>query len=193
MCPGLAGCPGLTCCMQVFVSTCLFWRSELQTWGGGQVLELALSAQGLERLKDRKVKTPRCLFIKCLLLDPPAPWEPPGLLLLPFLPCSLLITSPSSVLLGFRSSPGSFLLSPWFLSRVSRPFRPLLGDLPGAFLVSRAPGRTFCSHCHSCSRLQSSPDGPRVCRVHCALLLGTSCTGPAVVTGISHRSIFNKQ
>lgn len=75
-----------------------------------------------------------------------------------------------------------FLLSPWFLSRVSRPFRPLLGDLLGAFLVSCAPGRTFCSHCRSCSWPQSSPDGPRV---RCALLLGTSCKGPAVVTGIS--------
>ena len=68
MCPGLAGCPRLTCGVQVFVSTCLFWRSELQTWGGGQVLELALSVQGLERLKDRKLKTPRFLFIKCLFI-----------------------------------------------------------------------------------------------------------------------------
>lgn len=53
--------PSCTCDVQVFVSTCLFWGSELPTWDGGRVLELALSVQGLERLKDRKVKPPRFL------------------------------------------------------------------------------------------------------------------------------------
>ena len=59
-----------------------------------------------------------------------------------------------------------FLQSPWFLSRVSHPFRPLLGDLLGAFLVSCAPSWSLVRwatlsaatvvHAHGPSRRQTA-------------------------------------
>ena len=124
------------------------------------------------------------LFLKCFLLDLPAPWEHPGLPFLPSLPCSwffpFLSSSqlqeqpwlvPSESLVPLQGEP-SLPPSAWWSA----------GGLPSllcAFLVSRALGHTFCGHCRSCSWPQSSPDGSRVYKVCCALLLGASCKGPA--------------